>query len=186
MNKANVFLLVVVSSLLTYISTATQPAGIMLTSSSNGPTVLLPEEPLILPVAGPSNVSYNVLEMVDFDQDGYDDILALKQFNSSNGRVAVLLNQSGVGFIEVWASQANASFNSLGATTGDVNGDGWTDVLALNQSLPNTPPLYSQVYLNQMPNIPVCAADLDKTGTVDYSDLLFVLTSWGDCGSQFH
>lgn len=120
------------------------------------------------------------LETADFDLDGYCDMVAV--ISNSNGRVGVFLNQSGTGFIKVWESPIGFVFNDKGAGVGDFNNDGYPDLI----SKPAAPGGGAKVWINQIPNNPVCASDLDKTGNVDFSDLLFVLNEWGDCGQQIN
>ena len=125
------------------------------------------------------NSLYVALASADFDQDGYDDFVATR---TNCNCVIVLLNQSGTGFVQVWSSGSNAVFNDKGIVVGDYNGDGFPDILSAHAN--NSGP--ARVWINQIANNPVCASDLDKTGNVDFSDLLFVLNEWGECGQQIN
>ena len=118
----------------------------------------------------------------DFDQDGYEDLLV----RVSDSKLRVLLNQSGTGFIPS-SGVENNNFNfSRYVGIADVNGDGFPDIVLSGQPAGGEPGNGIRVWLNQIPNNPVCASDLDKTGNVDFSDLLFVLNEWGECGQQIN
>ncbi len=139
------------------------------------------DEAITRPVQGgnPSPGLYRVRGSADFDQDGYDD-LVVAYSGLGTGQFAVMLNQSGTGFIEVWVSPVSSP-SEPGITIGDFNGDGWLDLLELTGGEDD-----ATIWINQIPNNPICASDLDKTGNVDFSDLLFVLNEWGECGQQIN
>ncbi len=118
----------------------------------------------------------DILAVADFDQDGFDDLLAFwKPQSWGNGRAVVLMNQSGKGFTTVFTSQI------IGAnwTAADVNGDGYPDLIKeTGQPWNDT---HVTVLINQLANEKVCATDLDKSGSTEIGDLLFVIEDWGPC-----
>ena len=119
----------------------------------------------------------------DFDQDGYEDLLV----RVTENKLRVLLNQSGTGFIPS-SGVENTNFRfSRYIGIADVNGDGFPDIVLTGTAASGDgagPGI--RAWINQIPNNPVCASDLDKTGNVDFSDLLFVLNEWGECGQQIN
>lgn len=121
------------------------------------------------------------VETADFDLDGYCDMVAII---GNNNRVGVFLNQSGTGFLKVWESPIDVVFNDKGVGVGDFNNDGYPDLISRKADAGFG--VGAKVWMNQIPNNPVCASDLDKTGNVDFSDLLFVLNEWGECGQQIN
>ena len=74
----------------------------------------------------------------DVDGDGYDDVIvSAQQFDTANqdaGKAYVYLGgATGLGFTPAWESSgddvANARFGNSVSTAGDVNGDGYSDVI---------------------------------------------------------
>ena len=126
-----------------------------------GSNIFSESEFLPLPGTGMAAIS----AVADFDQDGFDDLLA---YNGSGG-VMVTLNLSGSGFYTVWETGGGSW------RTADVNGDGFPDLIK-GASGNNV-----EIYINQLGPDYACATDLDKDGETSVGDLLFVLAEWGPC-----
>ena len=122
----------------------------------------------------------DILDIVDFDQDGFDDLLV----GYPPDGAAIYLNQSGSGFIKIWEYANCMTYFDDKVQAGDMNGDGFPDVVRAGNGCGGSSEI--EVWFNQIPNHPFCASDLDKTGNVDFSDLLFVLNEWGECGQQIN
>ncbi|MCH2134367.1 MAG: VCBS repeat-containing protein [Phycisphaerales bacterium] len=116
---------------------------------------------------------FEIVDTADFDQDGFDDLVAVQQV-SGNYRAAVLINQSGKGFTQVFTTNVAGQPDYWNAA--DVNGDGYPDLVHARSSEP-----YATVLINQLANEKVCATDLDKSGSTEINDLLFVIEDWGPC-----
>ncbi|MBN2170128.1 MAG: FG-GAP repeat protein [Candidatus Krumholzibacteriota bacterium] len=82
-----------------------------------------------------TNFGYSVCTAGDVDGDGYDDILVGDPFTGSftGGRITVYYGSaSGLSHLDSWFC-AGASYSHLGesvSTAGDVNGDGYADIIA--------------------------------------------------------
>ena len=111
------------------------------------------------------------LSVADFDQDGFDDLVVELILARGGVAPAVLLNQSGNGFVEVWVGPVGDHDDWQ---TADVNGDGYPDLVEVEG---NT----AWVYINQFSLVAACPSDFDKTGATEMGDLLFLLIHWGTC-----
>ena len=84
-----------------------------------------------------ANFGYSVATAGDVNGDGFSDVIvgAWKYDNgeSNEGRASVFLGSSnGIGLAPAWmaeSNQANANFGASVASAGDVNGDGFFDVI---------------------------------------------------------
>lgn len=118
---------------------------------------------------------HKLIDTADFDQDGFDDLLAVHEYAWEQYQLVVHINQSGKGFTPVFALNGNSAFNYRAA---DINGDGYPDLVKTTiDSLDNR----ANALINQLANEKVCATDLDKSGSTEIGDLLFVIEDWGPC-----
>jgi hypothetical protein len=84
-----------------------------------------------------ANFGYNVATAGDVNGDGYSDVLVGSSGydngeTNEGGAFLYLGSPSGLGLTPAWTAEGNqayASFGDLVATAGDVNGDGYSDVL---------------------------------------------------------
>jgi len=127
------------------------------------------DESIDIPATLEAGSLNKIIAVADFDQDGFDD-LVIEVINGPNYRCAILLNQSGTGYTEVWGTSATSG----GWRTADVDGDGYPDLIAVGSSS-------FEVYINQLSLVAACPSDLDKTGATEVGDLLFVIDRWGPC-----
>ena len=118
-------------------------------------------------------ISLNIMGVADFNQDGFDDLVA---HNSQYGLSQIYLNESGKGYtLSISCSSGINCFSALDVTIADVNGDGFPDLI-------NGPTAEGfPVLINQLGSGLACNTDLNDDGTVNITDLLFVMSTWGPC-----
>ena len=128
-----------------------------------------------------------LVSTADFDQDGYDDI-AVKYWDVDSGaELRIYLNQSGTGFLHVGTLTNSAFYDDITSVgTADVNGDGFPDIILTNHFGDDSLGDGFRVWMNQLADSNMCAADIDKSGSVNFSDLLFVLNEWGQCEEEIN
>jgi hypothetical protein len=118
----------------------------------------------------------SALDVADFNQDGFDDLLMTT--TEGSWYLSVYLSQNGLGFNEAWRVQLSSiggSPNPGQWVAADVNGDGFPDLVKGEN---NTGIM---VYINQLGPSYACGTDLNKDGQTSVHDILFVLAGWGPC-----
>ena len=116
--------------------------------------------------------TWGLIDTADFDQDGFDDLLVIHS-NHPSYKIAVHMNQSGKGFNVVFSTTLEGGSDHWRAA--DVNADGYPDLVRVGSANK------AVVMINQLANEKVCATDLDKSGSTEIGDLLFVIEDWGPC-----
>jgi len=77
-----------------------------------------------------SAYGYGGVTAGDINGDGYPDIVLAVH----SGRIIILQNNNGSGFVESAFPVEEKSFRSRAVQLADINGDGWLDIIALSES----------------------------------------------------
>ena len=121
-----------------------------------------------------SNLYVLITGIADFNQDGFDDLLA---YNSQYHASQIYLNQSGKGYTLNFSCNSCPGFSATEVKIANVNGDGFPDLMGGGASTDGG----FSVLINQLGPAYSCVTDLDADGDTSVGDLLFVLEEWGPC-----
>jgi uncharacterized delta-60 repeat protein len=112
------------------IGTPVSPSVVQFRAKATGGAGVFPGQPLGSPVYLGATTTPIGIASADFDNDGDVDMVTADNFGPAQ-RVSVLTNNGQAAFSI--SSYPCATYNPRGITTGDVNNDGWQDIVAVDQ-----------------------------------------------------
>jgi uncharacterized delta-60 repeat protein len=112
------------------IGTPTSPQVMQFRAKATGGAGIFPGQPLGSPVYLGATTTPIGIASADFDNDGDVDMVTADNFGPVQ-RVSVLTNNGQASFSI--SPYPCAGYNPRGITTGDVNNDGWQDIVAVDQ-----------------------------------------------------
>lgn len=154
------------------IGTPVSPQVMQFRAKATGGAGTFPGQPLGSPMYLGATTTPIAIASADFDNDGDVDMVTADNFGPAQ-RVSVLTNSGQAAFSI--NSYPCATYNPRGITTGDVNNDGWQDIVAVDQGgtaliwLNNGAGSFGSVITRTtLPDIvSVALADIDADGDLD-------------------
>lgn len=121
------------------------------------------------------------LDLEDVDDDGDLDVLLVSdEGDATDSNVLLLRNDSAAGFIVLSSpDEIDAGPEAALVKGADLDADGDAEVVVVDRDAGTGPGLGVVEVYGDDPCVP---ADLDCSGSVDFADILSLLSSWGPCG----